>query len=376
MEDGAMRESDERRNGNEKKAASRVWAGSAGCGAARSREGGRAHAQARPRSRWRVVRVALLALLLGLLAGVRAPGAEVAPNVACEVTGVDDAATLVLRCPAPAAGPGGGARVVRLADVVAPRPGAMRRGGDALGEVARAWVERWLAGCTVQVSASTVLLGGADVRVELLARGLVGCAPRADPRDGLDCLAHERVARAAGRGIWSYQAWRQEQAAAHEPLDVGPPPVAAPASEALGAVAARYARRSAAERQADFEAALVVAASTHVGGAAALPPPLDAARDGAPPHHAGEPAAGTHHARFPLEHRCSPLEPAFCGPRLASDESSAAPPKRVGGGRGRRSPAGARPARPARGTGSSGAPASGGPRGHAGASGPSRPPAG
>jgi endonuclease YncB( thermonuclease family) len=191
-----------------------------------------------------------VALVGALIAGVVASSgnAHAAGGPTCVVVGVEDAATLQLQC-------GGEPRTLRLASVRAPQPGNALGGGEPYGTQGRDLVRGWFVGRRVEVGGGTARLGGEDVRHGLLSLGLVEWTGSESTPADAPLRAAERDARLASRGLWSYDAWRRHQSTVREPLLVpGVPPL--PASESLGAVAARYSRKSAAERRAAFDAAV------------------------------------------------------------------------------------------------------------------------
>ena len=166
----------------------------------------------------------------------------------CVVVGVEDAATLQLRC-------GEGLRTLRFAAVRAPRPGNAMTGGEPYGTQGRDLMRGWFVGRQVEVSGATARLGGEDLRRGMLSLGLVEWTGSETTSADAPLRTAERAARLASRGLWSYDAWRRHQSTVREPLLVpGVPPV--PASQSLGAVAARYSRKTAAERRAAFDAAV------------------------------------------------------------------------------------------------------------------------
>lgn len=186
----------------------------------------------------------LLAVATALLAA--APAAAEAERT-CVVIGVDDAATLRLQC-------GGEVRTLRLASVRAPRPGTPLQGGEPYGTQGRDLVRGWFVGRRVEVGGGTVRLGGEDVRHGLLFLGIVEWTGTATAVGDTALRAAAREARLGSRGLWSHAAWRRHQASVREPLLV--PGVPLPAQESIGARAARFQRKSAAERRAAFEAAI------------------------------------------------------------------------------------------------------------------------
>ncbi len=187
----------------------------------------------------------LPAVATALLAA--APAAA-AVGRSCVVIGADDAATLRLQC-------GGEVRTLQLASVRAPRPGTALQGGEPHGTRGRDLVRGWFVGRRVEVGGGTVRLGGEDVRLGLLSLGLVEWTGTARMVGDAALQAAERAARLGNRGLWSHDAWRRHQASAREPLLIpGVPPL--PVEESIGAVAARFQRKSAAERRAAFEAAI------------------------------------------------------------------------------------------------------------------------
>jgi endonuclease YncB( thermonuclease family) len=164
----------------------------------------------------------------------------------CVVIGADDAATWRLTC-------GGAARTLRLAAVRAPRPGTRLEGGETYGTRARDLVRGWFVGRRVEVDGGTAWLAGEDVRVGLLALGLVECT--ASPgAEGEGCRRAEREGRNARRGMWSFAAWRAHESSAGDPLTLRSPTL--PAPEPLGSVAARLSRRTPEQRRAAIDAAM------------------------------------------------------------------------------------------------------------------------
>jgi hypothetical protein len=161
------------------------------------------------------------------------------------VLDADDAATWRLSC-------GGAARILRLAAVRAPRPGLRLEGGETYGTRARDLVRGWFVGRRVDVEGGTVWVAGEDVRVGLLALGLVESA--APPGvEGERLRRAEREGRNARRGMWSFAAWRAHESSAGDPLPLPSPTLS---SEPLGSVAARLSRRTPEERRAAIAAAL------------------------------------------------------------------------------------------------------------------------
>jgi endonuclease YncB( thermonuclease family) len=188
----------------------------------------------------------LLAVTTALL--LAAPAAAAANERACVVIGVDDAATWRLQC-------GGEVRTLQLASVRAPRPGTPLQGGEPYGTQGRDLVRGWFVGRRVEMGGGTVRLGGEDVRHGLLFLGLVEWTGTATTAGDAALQSAAREARLGSRGLWSHAAWRRHQASVREPLLVpGVPPL--PAQESIGARAARFQRKSAAERRAAFEAAI------------------------------------------------------------------------------------------------------------------------
>jgi len=187
----------------------------------------------------------LLAVATALLAA--APVAAGTERT-CVVIGVDDAATWRLQC-------GAEVRALQLGSVRAPRPGTPLQGGEPYGTQGRDLVRGWFVGRRVGVSGGTARLGGEDVRLGLLFLGIVEWTGTATTAGDAALQAKAREARLGSRGLWSHDAWRRHQASVREPLLVpGVPPL--PAQESIGAVAARFQRKSAAERRAAFEAAI------------------------------------------------------------------------------------------------------------------------
>jgi endonuclease YncB( thermonuclease family) len=187
----------------------------------------------------------LLAVATALLAAAPvAAGTE----RSCVVIGVDDAATWRLQC-------GGEMRTLQLASVRAPRPGTPLQKGEPYGTQGRDLVRGWFVGRRVGVGGGTARLGGEDLRLGLLSLGIVEWTGTATTVGDAALQSAARQARLGSRGLWSHDAWRRHQASAREPLLVpGVPPL--PAQESIGAVAARFQRKSAAERRAAFEAAI------------------------------------------------------------------------------------------------------------------------
>jgi hypothetical protein len=184
----------------------------------------------------------------------------------CVVIGGDDAATWRLQC-------GGEVGTLQLASVRAPRPGTALQGGEPYGTQGRDLVRGWFVGRRVEVGGGTVRLGGEDVRLGLLFLGIVEWTGTATTAGDAALRSAAREARLGSRGVWSHDAWRRHQASVREPLLVpGVPPL--PAQESIGAVAARFQRKSAAERRAAFEAA-IGQLEAHRGEA---PPPLPSPR--------------------------------------------------------------------------------------------------
>jgi len=201
---------------------------------------------------------ALLGAIVGVagggpaLAASRVAGSGAVPSPAsgpsCLVVDADDAATLRLQC-------GGELRMLHLASVRAPRPGPTLLGGEPYGSDGRDLVRGWFAGKRVEVGGGTAFLGGEDVRLGLLRLGLVEWSGGTATSASAALRAAEREARLGSRGMWSIDAWRRHQATAREPLLVpGTPPVAP--AESIGIAAARYPRKSEAQRRAAFEASL------------------------------------------------------------------------------------------------------------------------
>lgn len=187
----------------------------------------------------------------------------------CLVVDADDAATLRLQC-------GGELRTLRLASVRAPRPGPTLLGGEPYGSDGRELVRGWFVGKRVEVGGGTARLGGEDLRRGLLALGLVEWTGSATSAADAPLRAAEREARLGSRGLWSIDAWRRHQATASEPLLVPGTPALAPA-ESIGAAAARFPRKSEAERRAAFDAAVANLKTMPPVAAAAAPPQETAA---------------------------------------------------------------------------------------------------
>jgi endonuclease YncB( thermonuclease family) len=188
------------------------------------------------------------------------PGA--AAGETCTIAAVRDAATLSLECP-------GGRRERQLGGVVAPRPGPPLRGGEPFGDESVAAARTWLLHRVVTAGAEDVRLDGVDLRLGLLARGLVQLGSDAAAR-APDLYAAEREARRHQLGVWSHAAWQRHQAAMREPLDLPTPEPAA--TPALATVANRLARRSPAERREAFAAALAALAAREPAAPAESPP--------------------------------------------------------------------------------------------------------
>ncbi|HXT51497.1 MAG TPA: hypothetical protein VN811_10675 [Thermoanaerobaculia bacterium] len=220
------------------------------------------------------VAVALTIAALALAGGERAHAAS---GPSCLVVGVEDAATLQLQC-------GSGPRTLRLASVRAPRPGNALTGGEPYGTQGRDLARGWFVGRSVEVSGGTARLGGEDLRHGLLSLGLVEWSGSAATPADAPLRAAAREARLASRGLWSHDAWRRHQSTVREPLLLPGVPIGAP--EPLGAIAARYARKTPAERRAAFDAA--------VSRLAALP-----AATPAPDAGAAKPEPRPHRARRP-----------------------------------------------------------------------------
>lgn len=169
-------------------------------------------------------------------------------NPVCVVVDADDAATLRLQC-------GNELRTLHLASVRAPRPGPTLLGGEPYGSDGRELVRGWFIGKRIEVGGGTARLAGEDVRRGLLALGLVEWTGSGTTPADAPLRAAEREARLGSRGLWSIDAWRRHQATASEPLLVPGTPALAPA-ESIGAAAARFPRKSEAERRAAFDAAV------------------------------------------------------------------------------------------------------------------------
>ena len=178
-----------------------------------------------------------------------AAAASPAPPARCVVRSVADAVTLELRC-------AGIARGVRLGGVRAPRPGGPHEGGEPFAAESRRLAAELLAGAEIELAGGVARLGGEDVRVALLERGLVFVDAAAADGSGLAALRDaERGARSRGAGAWSHAAWRAHQASVTAPVPIAAPPPP-PRREPLASRAALPGQPSWEERKAAFEAAL------------------------------------------------------------------------------------------------------------------------
>src|SRR5688500_7407715 len=132
-----------------------------------------------------------VALLAAIWPGP-ATASAASPPAICMVARVADGVTLELRC-------AGETRLERLRGVRAPRPGPPHAGGEPFAAESRREALRWLAGAPIALAGGVARLDGEDVRLGLLARGLVVVEPAAADRAELAALRFaEREAR--GRG--------------------------------------------------------------------------------------------------------------------------------------------------------------------------------
>lgn len=194
------------------------------------------------------------AWLLGALwGGLPISGAEIER---CQIEEVEDPIIIRLRC-------GPTERRLRLPAIRPPRPGPPQLGGEPFAEEARQEARRWLAGVEVSLGTSPRparepvirLPGGEELAAALVRRGLVYVEDDGSGAPSVRLLSAEREARSEGRGVWSYEAWRNHREESTRGV-VLPRPRPSTPRPPLAVRARKLSDKSWEERRRAFEAAM------------------------------------------------------------------------------------------------------------------------